>query len=97
MEPISEKAFKEKFGFAVDEFWNDMRMQCQDCSPIEVWELVDGYGLLGFREWLGELKAISGDFLFIYNSLPYFIEKGFTTIAELLDFLDYAEGEDKEK
>lgn len=95
MEPVSREVFKEKFGFVVDEFWSDMRMQCQDCSPLEVWELVDGYGLIGLRDWLRELKEISRDYLFVYNSLPYFIGKGFTTVAELDDFLDCATGEDK--
>lgn len=92
MEPVSDEGFSlklaDQYYKVLDEFWEDMAMQCQDCSPIEVWELVDGYGLLGFREWLGEMSAVSREFLAVYNSLPFFMERGFRSVAEIYEFLD---------
>lgn len=87
------KDLKEAYESVISDFKDDLAMECQDCTQTDLWELVDGYGLFGFREWLKDIYALSSDYELVKNTIDEYIRMGLHTIAELEDYLEDNGGE----
>lgn len=82
------KDLKKAYESVIEDFKDDLAMECQDCTQTDIWELVDGYGLFGFREWLKDVYPLNSDYDDVRESIDDYIKLGLHTIAELEEYLD---------
>ena len=84
---------KKAYDSVISDFKDDLAMECQDCTQTDLWELVDGYGLFGFREWLHDMYPLNSDYEIVRKTIDGYIRQGLQTIAELEEHLEEEEGD----